>query len=402
MISNRIQGKKTRNWRLTILAAAVAVTVLASMLFSGCAAGTLTTLVPSTTSTNGGPEEALPAASVSLQGSFYDEAAIVTLYEQSIPAVVEIKTVVSGNESLPGLFGTPQLSGQGSGFIVDNEGHILTNYHVIDGASEVNVTLHDGKTESAQVVGTDRENDLALLKVDPTTISGISPLPWGNSDEVKPGQMAIALGSPFGLEGSITVGIISGLGRDVSGTQERPITNMLQTDAAINPGNSGGPLLDSKGEVIGINTAIEASSSGIGFAIPINNASSLLPALLQGGEVSNPWLGISGADIDQELASSLNLAVDQGVYVVSVLPDSPAERAGLIPAGIGQDGPASGGDIITAIDGHPVAGVADLIQYFNTKKVGDEVSLSVIRGDETLTVAVTLGEWPSELPSLQD
>jgi S1-C subfamily serine protease len=399
MISNRIRGTKKRNWRLAILASLVAITVPVSMLFSGCAAGTLTTLVPPTTVS---PEELLPAASVSLQGSLYDEEAIVALYEQSIPAVVEIKTVVSGNEPPFGLFSAPQLSGQGSGFIVDEEGHILTNYHVIDGASEVNVTLHDGETVSAQVVGTDRENDLALLKVDAGAISGISPLPWGDSDKVKPGQLAIALGSPFGLEGSITVGVISGLGRALSSTQERPITNMLQTDAAVNPGNSGGPLLDSKGEVIGINTAIEASSSGIGFAIPINNASSLLPALLQGGEISNPWLGISGTNIDQELASRLNLAVDQGVYVVSVLPDSPAEKAGLIPGGSDQGMPTSGGDIITAVDGHPVAKVADLLEYFNTMKVGDQVSLSVIRGDETLTVAVTLGEWPVEMPSPQD
>jgi serine protease Do len=251
-------------------------------------------------------------------------------------------------------------------------------------------------------VGTDRENDLALLKVDAGMISGISPLPWGDSDNVKPGQMAIALGAPFGLEGSITVGVISGLERALSGTQERPITNMLQTDAAVNPGNSGGPLLNSRGEVIGINTAIEASSSGIGFAIPINNASSLLPALLQGGEVSNPWLGINGTDVDQELASRLNLATDYGIYVVSVLPDSPAEKAGLIPGGSDQGMPTSGGDIITAVDGHPVAKTADLLEYFNTKKVGDQVSLSVIRGDETLTVAVTLGEWPIEMPSLQD
>jgi S1-C subfamily serine protease len=399
MMLNRIQGTRKRNWRLAILSSLVAVTVPISMLFSGCAAGMLTTQVPPTTVSQ---EEPLPATSVSLQGSLYDEEAIVALYEQSIPAVVEIKTVVSGNELPFSLFGTPQLRGQGSGFIVDKEGHILTNYHVIDGASEVNVTLHDGETVSAQVVGTDRENDLALLKVDAGKVSSISPLPWGDSDKVKPGQMAIALGSPFGLEGSITVGVISGLGRALSGTQERPITNMLQTDAAINPGNSGGPLLDSRGEVIGINTAIEASSSGIGFAIPINNASSLLPALLQGGEVSNPWLGISGTDIDQELASMLNLAVDSGVYVVSVLPDSPAERAGLIPGGSDQGRPTSGGDIITAVDGHPVAKVADLLEYFNTKKVGDQVSLSVIRGDETLTVVVTLGEWPVESPSPQD
>ena len=400
MISNKlIQRTKTRNWQMAILAALVAVAVPVSMIFSGCAPSAETILVPPTAAS---PKEPVAAVSVSPAVSLYDEETVVAIYDQSIPAVVEVKTVVSGNESPFGMFGTPELRGQGSGFIVDKEGHILTNYHVIDGASEVNVTLHNGETLSAQVVGTDRENDLSLLKVEPEKISSISPLPWGDSDKVKPGQMAIALGSPFGLEGSITVGVISGLERAIPNAQERPITNMLQTDAAINPGNSGGPLLDSRGEVIGINTAIEASSSGIGFAIPINNASSLLPALLQGGEVSNPWLGISGTDIDQELASMLNLAVDHGVYVVSVLPGSPAEKAGLIPGGSDQGRPTSGGDIITAVDGHPVAKVADLLQYFNTKKVGDQVSLSVTRGDKTLTVAVTLGDWPKDMPSPQD
>ncbi len=399
MLNKLTQGAKTKNWRRAILTALVAVPLPVSLVFTGCALVTPKTLVPPAAVS---PKEPLAAASASSAVSLYDEEAIVALYDQSIPAVVEIKTIVNGNEPAFGLFGAPELRGQGSGFIVDKEGHILTNYHVIDGASEVNVTLHNGETLSAQVVGTDRENDLALLKVDPGKISSISPLLWGDSDKVNPGQMAIALGSPFGLEGSITVGVISGLGRTLSNAQERSITNMLQTDAAINPGNSGGPLLNSKGEVIGINTAIEASSSGIGLAIPINNARSLLPALLQGGEVSNPWLGISGTDIDQELASKLNLALDHGVYVVSVLPGSPAEKAGLIPGGSDQGRPTSGGDIITAVDAHPVAKVADLLQYFNTKKVGDQVSLSIVRGDKTLTVAVTLGEWPEEMPSSQD
>jgi serine protease Do len=400
MILNKlIQRTKTKNWRLAIVVSLIAVAVPISMVFSGCAPGTPTTLVPPTAV---GPKEPVAAANVSSAVSLYDEEAVVALYDQSIPAVVEIKTIVSGNEAPFGLFGAPELSGQGSGFIVDKEGHILTNYHVIDGASEINVTLHNGETLSAQVVGTDRENDLALLKVDPGKTSSISPLPWGDSDKVKPGQMAIALGSPFGLEGSITVGVISGVGRTMTNAQARSITNMLETDAAINPGNSGGPLLDSKGEVIGINTALEASSPTIGLAIPINNARSLLPALIQGGEVSTPWLGISGADIDQELASKLSLTVDHGVYVVSVSPGSPAEKAGLIPGGSDQGGPTSGGDIITAVDGHPVAKVADLLQYFNTKKAGDQVSLSIVRGDRTLTVAVTLGEWPKGMPPPSD
>lgn len=378
MNSNRfIQIVKSRQRIVLVLLIAVALPL--SLVLSGCAASTPLTLAPPAIS----PREPVTAPSALPVVSLYDEEAIVTLYNQMIPAVVEIKTV--------------ERRGQGSGFIVDKEGHILTNNHVVDGASSVSVTLHSGETLDAQVVGTDRENDLALLKVDTGKISSISPLPWGNSDNVNPGQMAIALGSPFGLEGSITVGIISGVERVMAGAHERSITNMLQTDTAINPGNSGGPLLDSKGEVIGINTAIQPASNGIGFAIPINNAKSLLPALLQGGEVSTPWLGISGTEIDQTLASKLDLATDHGVYVVSVMPDSSAEKAGLVPGGSDQGSPASGGDIITAINGREVTAVSEILQYLNTKKVGEQVSLTVIRGDETIVVEVTLGEWPQDI-----
>lgn len=378
MNSNRfIQIVKSRQRIVLVLLIAVALPL--SLVLSGCAASTPLTLAPPAIS----PREPVTAPSALPVVSLYDEEAIVTLYNQMIPAVVEIKTV--------------ERRGQGSGFIVDKEGHILTNNHVVDGASSVSVTLHSGETLDAQVVGTDRENDLALLKVDTGKISSISPLPWGNSDNVNPGQMAIALGSPFGLEGSITVGIISGVERVMAGAHERSITNMLQTDTAINPGNSGGPLLDSKGEVIGINTAIQPASNGIGFAIPINNAKSLLPALLQGGEVSTPWLGISGTEIDQTLASKLDLATDHGVYVVSVMPDSSAEKAGLVPGGSDQGSPTSGGDIITAINGREVTAVSEILQYLNTKKVGEQVSLTVIRGDETIVVEVTLGEWPQDI-----
>ncbi len=378
MNSNRFVRIMKSRQRI-VLASLVAVALPLSLVLSGCAASTPLTLAPPAVS----PKEPVTAPSALPVVSLYDEEAIVTLYNQTIPAVVEIRAVVR--------------RGQGSGFIVDKEGHILTNNHVVDGASSVNVTLHSGETLDAQVVGTDRENDLALLKVDAGKISSISPLPWGNSDNVKPGQMAIALGSPFGLEGSITVGIISGVERVMASAHERSITNMLQTDTAINPGNSGGPLLDSKGEVIGINTAIQPSSNGIGFAIPINNAKSLLPALLQGGEVGTPWLGISGTEIDQTLASKLDLATAHGVYVVSVMPDSPAEKAGLVPGGSDQGSPTSGGDIITAINGREVTAVSDLLQYLNTKKVGEQVSLTVIRGDETIVVEVTLGEWPQDI-----
>jgi len=333
--------------------------------------------------------------------SLYDENTMVSLYEQAIPSLVKIE-VIEEQTGTAGPFniGPFQQRGQGSGFIINNEGHILTNNHVVEGASSVKVTINNGNEVAAEVVGTDRENDLALLKVDTGVLNGIAPLTLGNSDDIKPGQIAIALGSPFGLDGSITVGVISGIGRSLTGETQRLITNIIQTDAAINPGNSGGPLLNSKGEVIGINTAIEASGTGIGFAIPINTAKSLLPALMEGGEISNAWLGISGMDIDEEFATMFDLTVNKGVYVIGVTNGSPADQAGLRGSGTDESGqPTFGGDIITSVDGQTITKVEDLIVYFNSKKPGDGVSLSIQRGDQLLTIEVTLGEWPEQAPT---
>ncbi|MFC1592919.1 S1C family serine protease [Candidatus Omnitrophota bacterium] len=283
--------------------------------------------------------------------------------------------------------------------MIDQEGHILTNNHVVDNASTVEIVLHNGNVLDAEVIGTDRENDLALLKTDPGSLGEFASLSLGNSDEIKPGQMAIALGSPYGLEGSITVGVISGIGRALSSEVQRLMTNIIQTDAAINPGNSGGPLLNSKGEVIGINTAIEVSATRIGFAIPVNTAKSLLPALLEGGEVGSSWLGIRGMAINKELSTKLELAVDTGVYVIEVISESPAADAGLRGSGTDEGGdPTFGGDIITKVDRQSVAKVEDLISYFNGKKPQDEVSLAIYRGDKILSIKATLGEWPEQIP----
>jgi S1-C subfamily serine protease len=316
--------------------------------------------------------------------ALYDENTLVALYEKCIPAVVLINIITIDNQT-----------GQGSGFIIDNEGHILTNNHVVENTTKVSVVLHNGQKLEAEIVGTDRENDLALLRVDTSKLSAIIPLALGDSDNVKPGQMAIALGSPFELEGSITVGIISGVERPLIGSSQRTMPNILQTDAAINPGNSGGPLLNSSGEVVGINTAIETFSSGIGFAIPVNTAKSLLPELLKGGEVQTAWLGIQTLDVDEELVSELNLPVHSGIYVVDVVADSPAAKAGVKGSGLNQEGQlAPGGDIVTAIDGKNVRKVEDVLTYLNSKKPGDNVNLTVQRGDGVLTIQVTLGEWP--------
>jgi S1-C subfamily serine protease len=249
------------------------------------------------------------------------------------------------------------------------------------------------------VIGTDRNNDIALVQVDAAKIPGLAYLVLADSGTVKPGQMAVALGSPYGLQGSITVGVVSGIGRSIPGSSSRNMTGIIQTDAAINPGNSGGPLLNSRGEVIGINTAIEASANGVGFAVPIDTAKKILPELLKGGSVKTPWLGIEGMPVSQDLVDKLKLKAGKGVYVVGVMAGSPAEKAGLVQSGRDNQKEATmGGDIITAIDGTPVTRVEDLLSYFNGKKPGDKVTLSVQRGDQQISVPVELGEWPEKLP----
>ncbi len=269
---------------------------------------------------------------------------------------------------------------------------------LFENAKSVSIILHNGDELDATIVGTDPQSDLAIISVDPTKVGTITVMTLGDSDGVRPGQMAIAMGSPYGLEGSITVGVVSGLGRALSSVTSRTIPNMIQTDAAINPGNSGGPLLNSKGEVVGINTAIEASSAGIGFAIPINTAKARLSALLAGGELKAAWLGITGMALDKTLADKIGLTISKGVYVISTTPGSPAEKAGL--KGSGQDAqgvPNKGGDIITAVDGVSVGKVEDMLTYFNTKKPGDTVTLTINRDGKDTQVKATLGEWPANL-----
>ncbi|MFH1560343.1 MAG: trypsin-like peptidase domain-containing protein [Chloroflexota bacterium] len=325
--------------------------------------------------------------------TLYDEQVVVALFERADPAVVEIEVTQSNTNHFG--FVIPQ-SGQGSGFLMDTEGHILTNYHVVQGATGIRVTLADGRTLEAQIAGTSPADDIALLKVDPQAVDGIVPLPLGDSSTIKPGQMAIALGSPFGLENTITVGVVSGVDRSHTGILRRPIVGMIQTDASINPGNSGGPLLNSLGEVMGINTSIETSAgsaTGIGFAVPINTAKDLLAQLMENATVRRPWLGISGMALSPALGDMLQLGTSKGVYVTEVMQDSPAQGAGLRGGGTGADGTPTG-DIITAVDGQEVESVEELVSYFNTLQPGDTVVLTVTRSGQTLQVTVVLGEWP--------
>ena len=299
-----------------------------------------------------------------------------------------------------------QRSG-GSGFVWDNEGHIVTNHHVVDGADRVIVMLEDGTEMEAVVLGSDPDSDLAVLE-----IQGIDgPMPpaaaLGDSDGVLVGQLAAALGNPFGQQFSITSGIISGVGRTIrSGNSPFSIPEVLQTDAPINPGNSGGPLLDRNGQVIGVNTQIisrSGSSSGIGFAVPINIAKQVIPALLEEGEFHYSWLGISGSDLSPDVAEMMDLPREtRGALLIDIVNESPADDAGLRGSDRTQllegiDMPL-GGDIIVSIDGQPVEGIDDIIAYLvGHTRPDQEITLEVLREESREEVQVTLGTRPGSL-----
>ena len=356
---------------------------------------------------------------VSASPALYDEQVVVSIFDRSDPAVVTVNTTRESASRFG--FIIPQ-DGQGSGFLVDAEGHILTNYHVVQDATSISVTLADGEALEAKLAGSSHADDIALLKVDAEAVAGITPLKLGDSAAVKPGQMAIALGSPFGLDNSISVGVVSGVNRSRAGAGSLPrlITGMIQTDASLNPGNSGGPMLNSLGEVVGINTSVEVSpitgSIGVGFAVPINTAKDLMAQFVQGETVRRPWVGIKGAALSPDLAEVLGLEVSKGVYIVNVEPGSPAEKAGLV-AGVASNGEAepdfitgnipgfptgpapagngeASGDVITAVDGKDVTSVEDIVMHLNSLAPGDSVSLTLLRDGETTQVNVALGEWP--------
>ena len=342
----------------------------------------------------------LDGASPSASAALFDEQVVQDIYRRVSPAVVEIRIDRRGGESFTQL-------GSGSGFLIDQEGHIVTNNHVIQEGDRVRVNFQNGESVEAEILGTNPGNDLALLKVDSAAVAGIDPVALGDSSQALPGQLAIAIGSPFGLDGSVTVGVISGVGRTLDSDLARPIAGVLQTDALIGPGNSGGPLLNSSGEVLGINTAIQVSrgaldfrsvgGSSIGFAVPVNTLTDLLPRLKEGQVIKPPWLGISAMSLEPLLVESLELPVDRGVYVTQVIPDSPAEKAGILASG--NDfllRPAEHGDIIVAVDGDAVDSMSTLITLLNEHLPGDGIALTVVRDGEEIEVLVTLGDWPED------
>ena len=324
-----------------------------------------------------------------------DQTTVGAVYKAVAGSVVVINVTIQGS----GRFGRGSSQGEGTGIVLDTQGHILTNNHVVDGASSIQVQLLDGTNLDAQVVGTAPQDDLAVIQANIPADKLVTAV-LGVSAVVQVGDPVIAIGNPFGLDHTVTTGIISAINRDYApDSNSRVQKGMLQTDAAINPGNSGGPLLNMSGQVIGINTAIQSpvgASDGLGFAIPIDRAKSLLPQLIGGTTVVRPWLGISGVGITPALAQQYKLPVQSGVLVVSVVAGSPAAQAGLVGVDPTTDTSGAIGDIVTAIDGQTLRDTTDLIGYLNSKAVGDTVTLSVNRSGQTLTIKATLAPWQDQ------
>jgi len=317
-----------------------------------------------------------------------ESSAIISAVNDAMPAVVTIRSTTGS-----GAFGG--ATGSGSGFIFDSNGWILTNRHVVQDAQQLQVIFNDTSTLPATVYGIDTVTDLAIVKVDAT---GLPTIPLGSSADLHPGQLAIAIGNPLGnFENTVTTGVISGLGRqifagDATQSSSEQLNNLIQTDAAINPGNSGGPLLNSAGQVIGINTAVSQDAQGIGFAIPIDTAKPILDEALAGKPLERPWIGVRYVAITKQIASQQNLPVDAGVLISSdtnnpaVIPGSPADKAGL-----------RSGDIVTSVDGTALDAQHDLSTLILPHQPGDQIVLSVLRNGKSSEVTVTLGTFPTNL-----
>jgi serine protease Do len=404
----------------------IALTVISVLLVTGCTGAALSANAPSSVQAQApvvAVSNQLPAVA-SASTSTTDLSALQNTFEQIYqnvnPSVVYIQVVDQASSSTFGGgfgFNNPQNAipqqASGSGFIWDTAGHIVTNNHVVSGATSITVTFWDGTVATAKLVGADLNSDLAVIQVN-VPASQLKPVQIGDSTKVKVGQLAIAIGNPYGLQGTMTQGIISGLSRslpvglDNQTAQQGPtysIPDIIQTDAAINPGNSGGVLVDDQGNVIGVTAAIASaagSNSGVGFVIPSAIVEKVVPSLIKTGAYQHPWLGISGTTMTSDIAQAMNLPQNQqGALVVDVTTNGPADKAGLQGSNQaatinGQQIPV-GGDVITAIDGQKVAGFEDLASYlFDNTQPGQTVTLTILRSGHEQQVKVTLGVLPAQ------
>jgi S1-C subfamily serine protease len=356
--------------------------------------------------------QAAPAAPVASHDQGGDTNVVGEIYKRDGQGVAFIEADQPAREASPfEPFGQPEGGGTatGSGFVIDEEGHLLTNNHVVADATQISVKLgSEDKAYPAKVVGTDPATDVALLKVD-VPADKLHPLPLGDSSELEVGDPVVAIGNPFGLDRTVTSGIVSALQRQIEAPNGFSISHVIQTDAAINPGNSGGPLINEQGQVIGINSQIQNTGNdgnvGIGFAVPINTAREVVRQLEEHGEVKHAYLGISGGSLTPELVSALKLPVKDGVLVSEVVSGGPADQAGIR----GGDTSATiegaelrlGGDIITEIDGKKLSGMEDVINVVNSAKPGETIKVQVQRGDSTKTLTVTLGVRPSSVEAAE-
>ena len=326
-----------------------------------------------------------------------DEINNISIYSRVGPGVVNITSVVVERD----FFSRPvPKEGAGSGAIIDTKGHILTNHHVIRNSDKLEVTLSDGSRWPARLVGSDPGNDLAVLKIEAPG-KKLTVIPMGDSSQLEVGQKVLAIGNPFGLGQTLTTGIISSLARSIRSESGILINDVIQTDAAINPGNSGGPLLDSNGKIIGINSAIispTGASVGIGFAIPINTAKRILPDLISKGRVSYPWIGASVYPLSPEFSNYLGLIAERGAMIMEIVPNGPADKAGLRGGNrrvqVGNSLIIIGGDVITELNSEKVNSSDDLIRTIRDHRPGDNIKLKILRNGRFLRVNVILGEKP--------
>ena len=318
---------------------------------------------------------------------------LMEIFEKAEPGVVRVNTIRNQ---------TSDIGGVGSGFVFDKMGHIITNAHVIEGSTKTVVTFLDGRSYNAEIIGMDEYTDIGVIKVN-ADLKLLNPLSLGDSSNLNVGEPIAAIGNPFGLSGSMTSGIVSQMGRLLPSGSGYSIPDVIQTDAAINPGNSGGPLLNMRGNIVGINTAIKSTTgefTGVGFAVPSQTVAKIVPTLISDGEYKHPWIGISGRDIDPDTANVLGLKDALGFLIITVVENSPASDAGLVGSDKmikvdGMEYPV-GGDIIMAVDGMDVRKIDDiLIHLQRVKTVGDEMNLEILRDGRTTNVTIILQERPN-------
>jgi S1-C subfamily serine protease len=336
------------------------------------------------------PEQHATPRPVQARGKLLDiEDQFIRIYQEATPSVVHITTLARVGGGIFNLQAQDVPKGTGSGFIWDEQGHVVTNYHVIQEADAAQVMLSDNTTYTARLVGVAPDKDLAVLRIQAPR-GKLRPIPVGTSHDLKVGQMAFAIGNPFGLDQTLTTGVVSALGREIESVSRHKIKDVIQTDAAINPGNSGGPLLDSDGRLIGVNTAIyspSGTSAGIGFAIPVDEVNRVVPQLINQGRISQPGLGVQLAP--DQWVEQMGLP---GPLILQVIEGTPADKAGLQPTTRTRNGDISLGDVILSVDGKRTKNSSDLHDALDNKKVGDTVTLKINRGGQEMEVSITLAE----------